>query len=573
MPLPNGNPTESEVQNALAHPNMESLQGSNLPGYVTPTNTAISVDQLNPVAPLTVPPAPPTTNPLETTAAGAQSTSKSLADYIKELTPPESETSAQYDKLSSDISSLLPGLGGRGQAQVTAEADAGLPELKKSLASLNSQILTMVAEANKSNAAYDAEIARIETQPGMLTSISLGQQGAVRKLQMAEANKRSSDINLLQARALGLQGEISAAQSYIDRAIDLKYKDREDELDLKMKQLGLLEGKLNKEEQITSKALERKYNEEQQKIAEQKDKEKAIQSVMLEAAKFGADSDTLSKIQKSGNVGEAIAKSGKFLSAEFNEKLKQQQFDNKIKLENLAIDRAKLALERYKADQDNSVKTDIPTLVAYAQQYASTGAIPTGLPKGSFGAVSEIAKSLPKPNGTLVDKNTGIKPSSLSASQMDGITALYDLNKKLTDAKDLFNQYHHGVIAGLKNQVFPSQAKQQYGALRSEISDLLARARTGAAITAFEEKQYRDKLPGDFNQLLFLGSKGNTSIDSLKSSLTGKLNSTLDVNGTSIYGYSKVKIGDTSYSVGDIISNGTQNARVNPDGTLSLVSE
>ena len=118
-------------------------------------NTAISVDQLNPVAPLNVPTPPPVVNPTESTVAGATATSKSLDQYIQELTPPETETSKAVDTLTQDISGLLPGLQGRGQAQLDAETAAGLPALKKGLADLNAQILSKVAEATKANAEYE----------------------------------------------------------------------------------------------------------------------------------------------------------------------------------------------------------------------------------------------------------------------------------------------------------------------------------------------------------------------------------------------------------------------------------
>lgn len=245
----------------------------------TPTNTAIAVDKLNSATPLTVPNAKPTADSLDATSAGAQATSKSLDAYIKELTPPDTQTSKDYNSLTSSLESLLPGLTGRGTEQVTAEQNAGLPDLKVKLAGLNAQILAKVAEANKTNASYDQLIANLENpqnqqQQGIPMAAIIGQQAQARKLQLAENNSKSADLMLLQAVASGMQGNITAMQLNIDRAIDLKYSDREAEVDLKMKQLQLLEGKLNKEEQTTKLALERKYQDEQTKIQEEKAKAK-----------------------------------------------------------------------------------------------------------------------------------------------------------------------------------------------------------------------------------------------------------------------------------------------------------
>lgn len=267
-------PSISEVENALRNPNQETLQAA-YPTYQPPSNngSAISLDQLATETPITVPAPIATPNPLTSVAAGAQATSQSITDAIAQ-SQPQTETRNQYDSILADVQSLLPGTTGRGQDQLNAEQAAGIPQQNQELAGLNAEILKAVAEANKRNAEYEKEIARLETQPGMLTSISLGQQGAVRKLQLAEANSKSADIMLLEARAQGLAGRINAAQRGVDRAIDLKYADRESQLNVKMEQLKLLEGKLNKEEQIVAKALDRKYNEEREKIAEEKAKAK-----------------------------------------------------------------------------------------------------------------------------------------------------------------------------------------------------------------------------------------------------------------------------------------------------------
>lgn len=199
---------------------------------------------------------------------------------------------------------------------------------------------------------------------------------------------------------------------------------------------------------------------------------------------------------------------------------------------------------------------DPSEILAFAQQYASTGTIPTGMPKGSFGLVSQIAMESPKPAGTLVDASTGVKPSSVSAAQVDGIVALKDLTQKLDEIKTLQPQ---------TSFFLPTKTNQVYEGLRSEIVDLLARARTGAAITAFEEAQYRKKIP----ELYQINLWPKTKIDSLSSSLTGKLDTSLRANGLSIYGYSTVDIGGQKYKVGDVVSNETGTYRINPNGTLT----
>ncbi len=253
---------------------MAAFDTSGLLGANAGKLQAVTMNSLTPATPLAIPKAQPAASPLAGATAGATETAKSLQDYIKEMTPEESETSKKVDSITSSLETLLPGLTGRGAEQVKAEQDAGLPELKKKLSDLSSQILMKVAEVTKSDASYEQMIQQIENQQGVSMRAIIGQQAQARKMQLAEHNSKAADLGLLQAVASGMQGNLTAMQEQIDRAIDLKYSDKEAEVKLKLDQLKLLEGKLSKEEQITAKALERKYNAEQDAITEEKTKRK-----------------------------------------------------------------------------------------------------------------------------------------------------------------------------------------------------------------------------------------------------------------------------------------------------------
>jgi len=249
--------------------------------------------------------------------------------------------------------------------------------------------------------------------------------------------------------------------------------------------------------------------------------------------------------------------------------------------ESLIVDKSAALDEQLKSAQIAKIYHDLKdtgvsdpaSMVAYAQQYAATGQIPTGLPKGSFGVVAQIAKETPKPSGTIVSVSTGVKPSSLSATTEGGITSLYDIVNKLDSLKADFKSTRTGFIAGLKNSVFPSETNQSYNDMRNEIVDLLARARTGAVINSEELRTYQAKLPSNFNKAFFVGPNGDKLIDDLKKSITGKLDSALTNNGTAIYGYTKVNLGGKTYTVGDIISANGITGRVLPDGSIAIINQ
>lgn len=260
----------------------------------------------------------------------------------------------------------------------------------------------------------------------------------------------------------------------------------------------------------------------------------AMNNVLLEAAKYGATSDVLNRIQGADSIPEAILAAGDSLSIEYRQKLQQQEFDNNIKLKQLLIDQARLDLDQQKLTNSGMTEDD---LLAYAQQYAATGQIPTGLPKGTFGAVSKLAGTLPKPDGTIIDVNTGTAPAKLSASQKDGISALYDLTKKVDEAGELFKTFRTGIFAGLWNKLSPTDQNTAYNVLRGEIVDLLSRARSGAALTESEIKEYEQKIPSRFVNAFETGPEGIDVLKGLSKSLSEKLNTTLKANGIEITGY------------------------------------
>lgn len=237
---------------------------------------------------------------------------------------------------------------------------------------------------------------------------------------------------------------------------------------------------------------------------------------------------------------------------------------------------------RYKQAQINKINADISgagsnmspeDLIAYAQQYASTGQIPTGLPKGSFGLVSSYAKEMPKVDGEIVDNGTNIKSSKLTATQIDAYASGKDLINKLGEAQTLFDKTPHGFVTGSLGNVFPTQNQNAYTTVRGEIVDLLGRLRSGAVINADEEQKYLDKVPNTFNQSFFIGQSGESKLEGLKKSLTEKLDTGLKANGVSMYGFSTVKLGGTDYKVGDIITSNGVSGRVLPDGSIVIISQ
>src|SRR3990167_488549 len=240
-----------------------------------PTNTAIPATSLTPQTSVnlsgTIPPPDGTADAM---VAGTTAGQKSIEDYLKMLTPTTtSPTEQRYNDILGQVEGMLPGLANKSTDQLSAEQSAGLPQLKTQLADLNSQLLTRSAEYNKL-------FTEQEGKPITMSSI-IGSQAQIQKMQ-------ASEIGLLQARALGLQGQIGAAQASVDRAIDLKYSAQQDKINVKLQQLKLIAPILDKEESRQARALELYLNDQQTKIDAQKDADKQLQMIGIEAAAAGA---------------------------------------------------------------------------------------------------------------------------------------------------------------------------------------------------------------------------------------------------------------------------------------------
>lgn len=520
-------------------------KGQYVPG-ISATPNQITTDSLKTGSNVKLPGVTDTnTSDASSLVAGA---SQNIASLVEQLTPPETDANKKQQSILDQIAGLTGEQGNLGTDQLAAEEQAGIPQLRTQLASINGDIQTKLAE-------YKVLETENQNKPITMNSI-IGNERAI-------LNAKASDIGLLQARANALSGNIEAAQQNVDRAVGLKYQTIEARLNTYQAQLNALLPTLNKEEKVQALAQQTLLDKQKQEIADKKEKEKSIQNAMM--AYFnagGTDTKVANAISNATTVEEAQRLAGAQVAKTVQE---DRLLDTQYKRAQIANIQSEIN------NRGASAQGYDPTeILAYAQQFASNGKIPTGLPKGSFGLVSQIAKELPKPEGTLVNRNTGVA-AELSASEQEGLVALYDIQKRLPGLRADFDKMIPGLVSGTIGNLFPSKTKQNYLTQRDEILSLLLKARSGAAVSEQEFERYKKLLPSTFNKALFLGGSGVNKIDNFQKSINSSLTSRLDTTGNAIYGYSEVKIGDQSYKVGDIINNGEQSARVNPDGTLTII--
>lgn len=286
-----------------------------------------------------------------------------------------------------------------------------------------------------------------------------------------------------------------------------------------------------------------------------------INKISLEASKNGAPLDIIQKIGQARSVQEAIE-----LAEEYTQK-PQDPLDIAYKKAQLAKIYQEIADSKVAA----SVGSDPSALIAYAQQYAADGKIPAGIPKGSFGVIAQVAKELPKQKGQIIDSATGVAPTgdTTLSTAMASLSSVVDLAKQL---KELDKERIGGLVAGSLGAVFGSNDQQRYLDLRSQIIDLLSRARSGAALTTSEEKRYGDMLPGRFSEPLGTGVNSDVRIDNFIKNISSDLENKAKAKGWTIYGVSTVDTSAGKRTVGEtvVLPNGVS-GRINADGTVTII--
>jgi len=228
-----------------------------------------------------------------------QSEAPNMAQDILNRTAVE-ETTAQVQArdLSNKISGLLPETLGETQALQEANAVAGVNTLNKNLTDINSQILMKQAELNKDDVSLAAGIQNIEDKPIAMEFILGEQAGLQRQAQIARAFK-NAEIGILNARAIGLQGNIELAKQTAKEAVDAKYAPIKETINLYKAQLEALAPILSADEKKVAREQEIKTTLAMKEV----DKLSKFQSDALSAAiSNNAPQSVLNSINKAQSI-------------------------------------------------------------------------------------------------------------------------------------------------------------------------------------------------------------------------------------------------------------------------------
>ena len=512
-----------------------------------PDSNTISTDSLKSINPINI------TQPVDTSASYLSSINNATSDLQGSLNTAQANVDQQNKQAIADsgsIANLQASLGGKVQDTANTYNTTGVTSAYNQLADLNAQATGLKNEAsaipiqiqNQSlgQGVTDRGAAPIETarlRENALKALSLGQQAAIASANYDKAKNYADQI--ITAKYAGIEADITAKKTNLD-ALD-KYTLTPAQEKLKATQQALL-------------------TKQTQDIAEAKQTQKDLQNLSLSIAKNGAPTKVMDSITNAKSFNDAIIAASPYLQSAAD------KADTSYKI----AQTAKIYSDIQQSAETAGSNLDPSQSLAYAQEYASTGKIPTGIPKGGFGKVSQWAKELPKQTGEIVSTATGVHPAQ-DSTYADALSSLSSVVKLAQDLKIQDKSRIGGLISGTLGAITGSEAQSKYLSTRGQIVDLLSRARSGAALTENEVKTYEDMLPGRFSETLGIGQNSDVKIQNFVDAITKDMTNKSNAKGWSIYGVTPIKLGDKEYKVGDIIKSGDQSGRINSDGSITLI--
>jgi len=317
--------TDAQVAQQIAAINNPVDTSSFTPAQLQAYNNAAS---LAPISSATLQQQSPIQLPKDNTPTPATlPTLEQILGKYQDPSAEETKAKSTLDSLLADIGGGYDTLGGQTATRQSLETQLGVPDINKQL-----------QEVYAKDAGYQAELSGIDSQ---LLQGAAAQQGTStgelgRRVDLKDLNYKAviaqQNINIQRATniavASALQGKLSLAQDYVQKALDAQFKPLEAKLEYQKLLLNNAYSQMDSAEKKKADALKIKLDERGRLLDQQQADQKSVYSVMMEAAQNGADNLTLQKIQNTKTPDKAIIAAGSFIqdpNAALDTKLKQLQ--------------------------------------------------------------------------------------------------------------------------------------------------------------------------------------------------------------------------------------------------------
>lgn len=423
-----------QAQNEAVQKAFNSQQNKpivNLPVKVDNTVTSANVQ---PSQLVSLPSAP---QPVQATVAPSAADS-----FINQLNLNEQTNSqkAQESIIGKKLEALA-GLTGESAAMSQELDNAGYTTKKAELNSINSAYLQKQAELNQSDLALAQGLQNIEDKPIALEFIT-GQQASVqRNAQLARAFK-VSELNMLNARAQAVQGDIQLAKETAQLAVDTKYAPYKEMIRQYDATLEAIAPILSREEKVLAQKQSIKSQFALKEIEQKQANDNAIQSTIMEAISAGAPKSLVDQASQAKTSLQAASILAGYSKASLqNELLRQQINTEKAQRSQVNANINKINREAALLNAPVSINGQNTTL----SQALSSGKI-------TEGTRTKIADSL-----GVIESLTAFAQKN-SSGDISGVNPLAGFAfDKLSSAKSVANRADLGAIE-LKVQQWASGA-------------------------------------------------------------------------------------------------------------------
>lgn len=227
-------------------------------------------------------------------------------DIIQKTSQQETEAQKTDRSLGRMIFDIAPNLQGQTAFEDSEAKRLGRDEKMAQLNSLNNEIRFKEAELRQDGTKLIQSIQNIEDKPIAMEFITGQQQSVTRNAQIARALK-ASEIDVLNARAIGLQGDISLAESMAKKAVETKYAPYKELLETIRLQQEALKPTLAADEKKQLREQEIKTKLAFNDIEKRQKTETANNSMLVKAIAQGAPASITSKAQELARKGASEA--------------------------------------------------------------------------------------------------------------------------------------------------------------------------------------------------------------------------------------------------------------------------
>lgn len=259
----------------------------------------------------------------------------------------------------------IAGLEGQSAFQNQLLEQSNIKQLRTDLQGLNSRILQKEAEIAQDDVKLIGQLRAEERRDTLLPFAQSAQARIQGDAQIVRALKMA-EIGVLNAQAIGKQGDIQLARQFVDDAVNARYAPYKERIETGRMQLEAIKPFLSRAEQKQAKSLDIKVNQAIKEI----DRVSAFQTKLLNnAIEAQASPSVIDAIMRGSSIQE-IAKAGRGYEMSRAEKLENQLKNMQIARLSSEIASSGASGEKLTADQR---KTQLATanLVSLLNDYKS----------------------------------------------------------------------------------------------------------------------------------------------------------------------------------------------------------